>query len=62
MRKRIKPVLLILGLILGVLAAIGLMFLLPETVNPTTKRILFFLMIVIVYFLVTLIGSKVTKR
>lgn len=62
MRRRINPLLLIIGIVLGILVAVGLMFILPGSIDATTKRILFFLVIVVVYFLVTLIGSKIIKR
>ncbi len=61
MRRRIKPLLVIIGFILAIGGAIGVMFLLPASINITTRVPIFMLIVVAIYFIVTLIGSKLSR-
>lgn len=61
MRKRAKPLLIFVGLILAIGIAVGVLMILPEAVSPTLKPLIFFVIVVVIYFIVTVIGTKLSR-
>ena len=62
MRRKINPWIVIIGIVLAVLAAAGIWFILPNSFDPAMRRIIFFMVVIAVYFFVTLIGHKIRHR
>lgn len=61
MRRKGNPLLIIIGLILAIAAGVAVSVFMPTAVHPALGRIAFFLTIVMVFFLVVAIGSKLSR-
>lgn len=61
MRKFLRIILTLVGLVLAAGGAVAIMLLLPATVHLNIRLMVAMLTIVVIFFIVTLIGSKLLR-
>lgn len=60
-KRRFNTFIIAIGIILALVLAVAIQFFLPDTLASGLKRIIFFVTIVVIYFIVIVINAKLHR-